>query len=179
LRNDNVYGRAQRNNVFLAFFVIRTIMASDLNLQVFDRRAALLVAIALAAAAPAGLAQRADTAPWMSGERLVRLMGNSDPATVSWTSDGPFKSRAVAAQYRDLVNGEFVHGYIQAVHDASEGKDWCWNQYKPKPHELDADIRNALQRMSDTQLKQNAANLIVEHWRKKFPCASDSVGRKK
>lgn len=141
------------------------------------RQAALLLAIALAASI--SQAQRADVTPWMTGERLVKLMGNVDPATVSWTPDSPFRSRAIAAEYRDLVNGEFVHGYIHAVHDASEGKAWCWSQYKPKPHEMDADVRHTLQRTTAAQLKRSAAELIVEHWRKKYPCAIDSPGREK
>lgn len=120
---------------------------------------------------PGAQAQRADLMPWMTGERLVKLMGNVDPATIEWTPASPFRSAASAAAYRDLANGEFVHGYIEAVHDASEGIHWCWSPSKPMPHDLDTDLRNALQRMSETQLKRNAAELIIEHWRKKFPCA--------
>lgn len=134
--------------------------------------------LAIGIAAPAGHAQSANVTPWMTGERLVKLMGNVDPATVAWTPDSPFRSQAIAAEYRDLVNGEFVHGYIQAAHDASEGKAWCWSQYKPKSHELDADARNALQRMTAAQLKRNAADLIIEHWSKKYPCATESSRRK-
>lgn len=138
-----------------------------------------MLILALVLATPASQAQRADVAPWMTGERLVKLMGNVDPASVIWTPDSPFRSRAIAAEYHDLVNGEFVHGYIQAVHDASEGKQWCWSQHKPKPHELDADVRHTLQRMTDAQLKRNAADLIVEHWHKKFPCPTGSQERQK
>ena len=115
----------------------------------------------------------------MTGERLVKLMGNVDSASLTWTPESPFRSRAIAAQYRDLVNGEFVNGYIQAVHDTSEGKAWCWSESKPKPDEMDADIRHTLQRMTDAQLQRNAADLIVEHWRKKYPCNLKSPGMKK
>jgi hypothetical protein len=109
----------------------------------------------------------------MTGERLVKLLGNVDPRTVDWTPDSPFRSRAIAAEYHDMVNGEFVHGYIQAVHDATEGKEWCWSQYKPKPHELVDQARRSLQRMSDAELKRNATDLIVEVWRKTSPCPAD------
>jgi len=131
-------------------------------------RAVLLIALTLVT--PGGQAQPAATMPWMTGESLVKLLGNVDPRTVSWTPDSPFPSRAVAAEFKDMVNGEFVHGYIQAVHDATEGRQWCWSQYKPKPDELEADARHSLQRMSDAQLKRNAADLIVEVWRKTWPC---------
>jgi len=132
-------------------------------------RTALLFLVA-AVALPAA-AQHADVTPWMTGERLVKLLGNVNPATVDWTSTSPFRNRATAAEYRDLANGEFVHGYLQAVHDSTEGKEWCWSdKYQPHPNELEADARQALQRMSDTQLKRNAAVLIAEVWRNKWPC---------
>lgn len=129
--------------------------------------------------AQASHAQPIAELPWMTGERLVKFLGNVDPRTVHWTPDSPFRSRAIAAEYHDLANGEFVHGYIQATHDASEGKEWCWTQYKPKPDELIDDARRSLQRMTDAQLKRNAAELIVEVWRKKFPCPADGTRRNK
>lgn len=140
-------------------------------------RAALLM-LGAALALPVA-AQRASVTPWMSGERLVRLLGNVDPATVHWTADSPFRSRAIAAEYIDMSNREFVHGYIQAVHDATEGKEWCWSeQYKPKAHELEADASDALQHMSNAQLKRNAADLIVEVWRKAWPCPASKRSEK-
>jgi hypothetical protein len=129
-----------------------------------------LILIGLFAGAPC-LAQPAATIPWMTGERLVKLLGNVDPANVHWTPDSPFRTRAIAAEYRDMSNGEFVHGFIQGVHDATEGKEWCWSKrYQPHPDELEADAREALQRMPDAQLKRNAADLIVGVWRKRWPC---------
>jgi hypothetical protein len=78
-----------------------------------------------------------------------------------------------------MSNGEFVHGYIQAVHDATEGRDWCAsNAHGPLPHELEDDARHTLQRMPDAQLKRNAAELIVEVWRKKWPCPAYKRRRK-
>lgn len=134
---------------------------------------AALILLALMAAQPA-LAQHADRIPWMTGEQLVKLLGNADPATIHWTADSPFRTRAIAAEYLDMSNGEIVRGYILAVHDATEGKQWCWSdKYKPLPHEMEADARDALQRMPDAQLKRNAADLIAEVWRKKWPCPAD------
>lgn len=115
-------------------------------------------------------AQPAPEITRMTGERLVKLMGNVDPSTVHWTTDSPFPNRAIAAQYRDMVNGEFVHGYIQAVHDASEGREWCWSHSKPKPHILVEDAKRHLQQLPNARLGRTAAALIVEHWRQQFPC---------
>jgi hypothetical protein len=107
----------------------------------------------------------------MTGAALVKLLGSVDTRNVHWTPDSPFKSPALAAQYLDMANGEIVHGYIQGVHDATEGKSWCWSErHRPLAHELEIDARNALQRMSDEQLKRNAADLIVEVWRARWPC---------
>lgn len=132
-----------------------------------------LILIGLFAWAPCS-AQPAARMPWMTGEQLVKMLGNVDPATVVWTPDSPFRTKAIAAEYMNMANGEFVRGFIQGVHDSSEGKEWCWSkQYKPKAHELEADARHALQQMPAAQLKRNAADLIVEVWRKTWPCPAD------
>lgn len=131
-------------------------------------RAALV--LVLASIAPATQAQPAADLPWMTGVSLVKKLGNVDPRTVHWTRESPFPSPAVAAQFQDMVNGEFVQGYISALRDATEGKEWCWSPYQPKPHILLEDATRSLQTMTDAQLKRNAADLIVEHWRAKFPC---------
>ncbi len=116
-------------------------------------------------------AEPAGAQPWMTGERLVKLLGNADPATITMAPDSPFQNRVIAAEYLDLSNGQFVRGYIQAVHDATEGRRWCPSKdFKPMPHELELDAQRALQGMSSTQLKRNAADLIVEVWQKAWPC---------
>lgn len=133
-------------------------------------RIAIVLLSSVAFVAPAS-AQHADVLPWMTGERLLKLLGNVDPRTLNWTPDSPFRTRAVSAEQLDRVNAEFVRGYIQAVHDATEGKAWCWSdRYHPKPDELEDDARNALQRMTSAQLKRNAADLVTEVWLKQWPC---------
>lgn len=105
----------------------------------------------------------------------MKLLGNVDPATIAWDSSSPFRSRAWAAEQLDRVNGEFVHGYIQGVHDATEGKQWCWDaKYMPAPDELVMAARHALQRMPDAQLTRNASDLIVEVWRARWPCGANT-----
>jgi hypothetical protein len=132
------------------------------------RAAFLLLGAMLALPASA---QHASVTPWMTGARLVKLLGNVDPASVNWTPAHPIRSRALAADYIDMLNRESFHAYVLAVHDATEGRCWCWSdKYRPKPHELEADAREALQRMPDEQLKRNAADLIVEVWRARWPC---------
>ncbi|MES2325168.1 MAG: Rap1a/Tai family immunity protein [Pseudomonadota bacterium] len=137
----------------------------------------LLLAIALVM--PASYGQAASQFPRMTGQHLVKFLGNVDSRNVHWSPDSPFRSKIIDAEYLDLINREFVSGYIQAVHDSSEGKSWCWQEYKPKPDELAADARHVQQRMTDDQLKKNAADLIVEVWSKKFPCPAATQPREK
>lgn len=132
----------------------------------------LILLAALVPGMPLSQAQPVSTAPWMTGERLVKLMGNANAADVTWTPDSPFRSKALAAEYRDMLNGQFVQGYIHALHDATEGREWCWSQHKPKPDTLISAAMDSLQRMPDVQLKRNAAELVVEVWRKTWPCAA-------
>lgn len=135
---------------------------------------ALLLLLAFMPACPA---HAGAAPPAMTGERLVKLMGNVDPANVAWNEDSPFRTRAIAAEYMDLANGEFARGYIQAVYDAAEGKGWCWDgKYRPALHELESDARHALQRMPAAELKRNAADLIVEVWKKMWPCPGKLKG---
>ncbi len=131
-------------------------------------RALILLLLAIMPACPA---RGGNAPPAVTGEALVQLMGNVDPASVVWSEESPFRTRAIAAEYIDLSNREFVRGYIQAVHDAAEGKGWCWDKrYRPKLHEMESDAWHALQRMPAAQLKRNAAELIVETWQKMWPC---------
>lgn len=133
----------------------------------------LLLIVLIAGAMPAA-GQPASVQPWMNGERLVKLLGNVDPSGITMTPHSPFPTRAIAAEYLDMSNGQFVRGYIQAVHDATEGKQWCPSKgLKPMPHELEDDARRALQQLSGAQLKRNAADLIVEAWQKTWPCPAE------
>lgn len=140
--------------------------------------AGAVLVMVLASMAPAARAQPAADIPWMTGASLVKKLGSVDPRTIHWTRDSPFPSAAVAAGFQDMVNGEFVQGYVSALRDATEGKEWCWSPYRPKPHILLDDATRALQKMSDAQLKRSAADLIVEHWRAKFPCSGEAARRK-
>lgn len=116
------------------------------------------------------IAQPGAPSPQMTGEALVKLMGNVDPADVSWSPESPFRTRAIAAEYIDMSNGELVRGFIQGVHDATRGKEWCPGaQVSPMPDELDADARRTLQRLSTAELRRGAAELIVAVWRKTWP----------
>lgn len=130
-----------------------------------------LIFVCVTAVSPC-LAQAGGEAAEVTGEYLVGRLGNIDPVTVSWTPDSPFRTQAIAAEYLEMSNREFVRGYIRAVHDATEGTGWCANgSRRPLLHELDADARQALQRLPRAELSKNAATLIVNVWKKTWPCS--------
>lgn len=135
------------------------------------KRAAIVLALILVS--PASQAQRAAVAPWMTGEQLVKLLGEVDPFNVTWSTGSRF-TKAELAELRTLDNRQHFQAYVEAVHDASEGREWCYSEkYRPAPLELVMDARHGLQRMTDDQLKRNAADLIIEIWHQRWPCRAD------
>lgn len=63
--------------------------------------------------------------------------------------------------------------YIQGVHDATEGKGWCFGvARRPKPALLEQEAIDGIKGMTQAQLKRNAADLLVEIWIVKNPCAA-------
>lgn len=115
------------------------------------------IAVALSSSA---LAQPVSVAPWMTGQRLVALQHT--PGVVR-------PDQLTAAQYTDDQRAE---SYMDGVHDATEGKSWCYSyEYKPKPDTMKTQVIEALRAMSAGQLKRNAADLIVEFLSAKYPCS--------
>jgi hypothetical protein len=118
------------------------------------RGAILLAALAAVPCA----AQPVAVAPWVSGEDLVKLFPS------------------VSASSRPLTALEQLHqyqaqAYINGVHDATEGKEWCYNtKYNPHQDELWAQVTWGLRALPADQLKRPASELIVTIWRKKWPC---------
>jgi hypothetical protein len=121
-----------------------------------------------------------EPAPRMTGERLLERLENIDPAMVAW---GPNSkgTREELAYLQTVRNIEFVQGYVAALYDATEGRDWCYNpKYKsPKPDTFWDESRWGLHRLPPAQLKRNAADLLVAIWREKWPCVSIEQGRRK
>jgi hypothetical protein len=116
----------------------------------------------------------------MTGERLLKQLERVDPASVPWGPNSNV-SREELAYLHTVTKVEFVHGYVDALYDATEGKAWCYNaKYKvPKPDTFWDESRWGLHRLSPVQLKQNAADLLVEIWREKWPCPANQWGPKK
>ena len=105
-------------------------------------------------------AQPKATAPWMTGERLVELY--------EARREGETGS---AEKLREMQADASVEG----VHDATEGKGWCYSQkYKPKPSTIQEHVIWDLRALPAKQLKRNAADLIVELLARRYPCGGRS-----
>ena len=116
----------------------------------------------------------------VSGEDLLKDLEKVDPATVPWTPASTI-SRDELAYHYTVRNTEFVRGYIAALRDATQGNAWCVNtRYKdPKPDTLWEQSRSGLEALPKARLKENAATLLIDLWRTKWPCSPNSEGRPK
>lgn len=114
-------------------------------------------AVALAVAA---LTARAEPpAPvYMTGERLLGLLAIPPESVGNLTP----------AQENDL---DRAYRYMDGVHDATTGKEWCDNQpHFPKPDVIYSEAGKGLKTLPPAALKRNAAHLLVEIWRRRWPC---------
>lgn len=118
-------------------------------------------------AAGACMAQPANVAPWLTGARLLTMLTYPP-------GKGTFD--LTPEQYADKENARF---YIDAVHDATEGKAWCYSErYRLGPLVLHEDVVIGLRALPPAQLQRNAAELVTEIWRKKWPCQDGRTPRK-
>jgi hypothetical protein len=107
-------------------------------------------------------AQPVRATPWMTGEGLLEL------ATYPPGAKNNFD--LTPKQYLDAERARL---YIEGVHDNSEGKSsWCYRKgYQPKPDVMREAVEMGLRKLPPEQLKRNAADLIVEIWGQRWPCA--------
>jgi hypothetical protein len=140
-------------------------------------RASLVMLLALVMVIP--VSQAVAPAPRMTGEGFLKRLENVDPASVPWGPDSK-GTREELAYLHTVNNVEFVRGYIDALYDATEGTAWCYRAKSktPKPDTFWDESRWGLNRLPPEQLKRNAAALLVEIWRQKWPCAPAGKGQK-
>lgn len=114
----------------------------------------------MALAASTVAAQPVSVAPWMTGEHLLELYAL--PAGAKSEAD------LTPRQYVDLRSAQL---YLHGVHDATEGREWCYDRkYRPKPDVIEDAALAALRALPPEQLRHSAAELIVVAWRNKWPC---------
>jgi hypothetical protein len=119
-------------------------------------RALILLVMALAMPAQADDEHRLlppipAAVPWMTGAQLLQKLGK--PAEAASAEE-----------------------YIKGVHDATDRSEWCYigpngkPLAKPRPADLQAQVRAVLSGLPADQLRQNAAKLLVRAWQDKWPC---------
>lgn len=68
-----------------------------------------------------------------------------------------------------LVEREMALGYVAGVADATQGKAWC-DKSRVKTIEMDSQLADEIRKLPSETLKQDAASLIIELLKKRFPC---------
>jgi hypothetical protein len=127
-------------------------------------RTLLLLSIAIALPCSA---QPVAEIPWMTGQQLVALS--------AWP-EGARSNIDLTPQ--QAMNQELARMFLVGVHDATEGKTWCFSRTaKPKPDTLQDQAMRGLRALPPAQLKRSAADLVVEVWRAKYPCATERKQR--
>lgn len=130
----------------------------------------LILLLGVGLALPA-VAQHASVAPWVTGEQLLRKLEAVKPQDVPWTPNSGVSREELAAMHTH-TNIEYVRGYIEALHDATEGKAWCYSdKYQaPNPETFWDESRWGLGRLTAAESKRSASELLPAIWRAKWPC---------
>lgn len=133
---------------------------------------ALMLLLGCAFTLPA-VAQHASVAPWVTGEQLLRKRDAVSPQDVPWTPDSRVSREELAALHMH-ANIEYVRGYVEALHDATEGTAWCYSdKYQaPNPETFWNESRWGLGRLSPAERKRSASDLLPAIWRAKWHCPS-------
>lgn len=131
---------------------------------------ALIFLLGAGLALPAA-AQHASVAPWVTGEQLLRKLEAVSPRDVPWTPNSGVSREELAAMHT-RTNIEYVRGYVEALHDATEGKTWCYRDKSqtPNPETFWDESRWGLGRLSMAERKRGASELLPAIWRAKWPC---------
>jgi Rap1a immunity proteins len=69
----------------------------------------------------------------------------------------------------DYLERDKAYSYLVGAEDATEGTVWCHTK-KIKTHELAYDISGPIAAMKRTARKTNAAPLLIDLLRNKYPC---------
>jgi hypothetical protein len=120
-------------------------------------------------------AQPAAVVSWMTGARLLKKLEPVSPQDVPWTPKSAVSREELAALHTN-TNIEFARGYVAALHDATVGKTWCFDAQHQTPNDEDFwdTSRWRLAGLPVDQRQRNAAELLPEIWRAKWPCPSSS-----
>jgi hypothetical protein len=76
----------------------------------------------------------------------------------------------------DPFNREIAYAYLNGIKDGTQGSVWCFTG-RIKPDELNVELASALRaRRTAEELKRNAAPLVLDELRRRFPCKTAKGG---
>jgi len=76
---------------------------------------------------------------------------------------------AFKASPREYMQRERAMGYLDGLMDGTAGRVWC-PAGKVVPHELNYNLMDELSKRGPSELKGNAAPLVLDSLRKLYPC---------
>jgi hypothetical protein len=139
-----------------------------------DRVMRTLMLLLIGVLALPAAAQHARAAPWVTGEQLLRKLEPVRPQDVPWTPQSGVSRDELAAMHT-RTNVEYVRGYVEALHDATEGRNWCYSDKHqvPSPETFWEESRWGLGRLSAGERRRSASELLSAIWRGKWPCQDE------
>lgn len=150
------------------------------------RRAAVLFGLLLAI--PAAQAHRVPNV-FVTGQRLVdqfdptirpKVLYAPDGTFVAKLPEGGFATDADQINHIRSIDAENGRWYIHAVFDAARGKSFCFSEKeRPDDETFYEDVIRDLRALPREHLqRRSAADLLVEVWRKKWPCSFEQRRQK-
>lgn len=112
----------------------------------------LIAVFGLLPALAATAGRYVDPYNWMTGEDVVRRI------------------LTVPEKPSDYIERDMAQAYVNGIKDGTAGLIWCFTG-STLPHELNIEIAGALKdKRTPAELKGNAAPLIQDELRKRYPC---------
>ena len=121
--------------------------------------------VCLALAMSGAMAQPVQFAPRLTGQQLVDLFRGP-----------PDESAEVSAQ--TFAYHQQAKGYLDGINDATEGIVWCYSG-RWKADERDHALIHSLAKLPPNTLSGNAAPLVLDFLRKKYPCSTTQAQKEK
>lgn len=99
------------------------------------------------------------------------------PAAYSYAMTGEtFVQMLHQPESPGTMNREKAYSYLDGIKDATEGRAWCDIDQLKTP-DLAYDLAGEISRMTPSNKKRNAAVLLLDLLRHKFPCPGETRGK--
>lgn len=83
----------------------------------------------------------------------------------------------VPVAHLDYIERDMAHSYMNGIKDGTQGITWCFTG-TILPHELNIELAGAIKAArTQAELKSNAAPLVLDELRRRYPCKSNKGGK--